>query len=238
MFFQRGTNNNGNNVNVNTSLLTDYCDTCMITAGAWNKQLSLKFYPATGKDENGVTQYTTENNKIITTGITPDNAIVLCHGWEDKLLPIVNGTSEKMEDTVSVQIGVGENMKVFTIGFNKDKGGFLQMAWNVNETGITADENVLVFDFKPKTYITGYDYTTGASTEEVTVHAKLENFIARIYRVQDLLPTVAHSINYNRAVKAAYSKNNNENQSGGGYNSAPPLPAPIDDGSMNFLPFN
>ena len=65
----------------------------------------------------------------------------------------------------------------------------------------------------------GYNPQTGDG-EEIQIEADLFNFMKKIEKAQDLVPTVAHSINYSNANKSLF-KNSTSNQSSSDNYSAP-----------------
>lgn len=244
MFFRSGANNNGNNINLNTNLLTGYGDECMLVVGAWNRQLSLKIYPAKGKDENGITQYKNDTNDIITTSVTQVNAVTWLKGYTDELLPLIDGKQAFPEDkdivSISIHVGKDENRKLLTIGYTKDGTAFFRIGWNLDDTGCAPSGCILTYKFKTYAYYKDADESNGTEGERVLVQAEFENFMEKVHRVQDLVPTIAHSINYNQLVRKAYSNNNNQNQNNNNYDNGSGMPAPINDGGDSFggFPFN
>lgn len=223
---------NGNGVNVNTNFFISYSETSMIKVGGWNRQLSIKVHPATGKDANGLTQYAQDASQVISTSITEDNAIALSakydeYGGDKSVL-------EKKPFSFSIGIGSAENRKVLTVSYD-GTDAFFELAMNVNVNGVAL--NTIKHKFNKKQVVEGYVPTTGEGTE-VTIETELINFMKKINGVQNLVPMTAHSTKYNNALTSAYSANNNAQ--GGGNRGGTNYQAPSSnaDGDMGFLPFN
>ena len=106
------TSNRTNSVNVNTKLTTLYADDSMVSIGAWNTNLSIKFHPATGKNADGITQYAQDNTAIVNVVITPDNARALLDGIETIIIPAIQNKESK---SVAVRTGSGDNMKILCV---------------------------------------------------------------------------------------------------------------------------
>lgn len=231
MFFGKS-NNNGNGVNVNTSFYTSYSDTSLLTVGGWNKSLSIKLSPAVGKNADGITQYAQENGQQINTGITQENALALLEGYKKEILPAINNASSAK---VSISMGANENKKILSIIYD-GTDAYLEIATGVNSDGIANEANVITHKFNKKSYMTGYNYINGTGSE-VPVEADLYNFIEKIKACQDIIPTTAHAINYNNAIKSVYSSRGNTNTS----NVDNSYSAPINNynGDMSdFLPMS
>lgn len=231
MFFAKS-NNNGNGVNINTSFYSSYSDTSLLTVGGWNKSLSLKLSPATGKNADGITQYAQELGQQINTGITQENALTLLEGYNKVIIPAINdSTSAK----VSISMGANDNKKILSIIYD-GSDAYLEIATGVNSEGKTSEENVLKHKFNKKSYMVGYNYIDGTGSE-MPVESDLYNFIEKIKACQDIIPTTVHAINYNNAIKSIYSKNNS-NTSGSTNNN---YSAPVNNysGDMSdFLPIS
>lgn len=205
MFFGRS-NNNGNGVNINTSFYSSYTETSLLTAGGWNRSLSIKIQPATGKDANGVVQYAQEQSSQVITSIREENALALLKGYDDEIKPAIdNGTEAK----VTITMGSDENRKALSIIYD-GKDAYLEIASVLNSDGITSENNVIKHKFNKKSYMSGYNYLDG-SGKEVPTEADLYNFIEKVRDVQKLVPVIPHSINYSNAVKSAYKNSGSSN---------------------------
>ena len=230
MFF--GKNNNNGGVNVNTSFYTSYSNESLLTVGGWNRNLSIKLAPSTGKDTNGLTQYTQDQNQIINTSIREENAIALLEGYNEVILPAIK---EKKDAKITISIGSGDTKKALSIMY-KDGNAILELCTNINESGVTDESHVYTHTFNKKGYAVDYKWEDGTA-EVVDTEADLINFMKKIEKMQDLVPTTAHSIKYSEANKAAY-KNNNQNNND--YQSNYSAPSNTFNGSDmgDFLPYS
>ena len=206
MFIGR-VNNNTNTVNVNTKLFTSYSDTCMLTVGAWNTQLSLKFHPAKGQNADGVRQYAQDKSEIISTSLTIDNASVLLRGIKDKLEDAIKN---KKAEKISIPISSGENKKILTLGYD-GTNTFVSITIGVSEDGTAPETNELVHKFNQRSYFVGYDVTTGTGDQVVT-ESDYDNFVEMLKGIYDLVPTNAHSINYNSSLRQNFRSTQQQQQ--------------------------
>lgn len=210
-------NGNGNGVNVNTAFYTSYSDTSLLSVGGWNRNLSLKIQPAVGKDANGLTQYASDKTSTITTSIREENALALLEGFNKYIKPAIENENPH-EAKVTIAMGSGDKKKALSIIFD-GKDSYLELAIGLSDNGTTTNENVIKHKFNKKSYMVDYDYQTGEG-KEIQIEADLFNFMKKIEKSQDLVPTIAHSINYSNANKAVF-KNSNNNQNNTDSYSAP-----------------
>lgn len=227
-------NNNGNGVNVNTRLFTSYSDTCMISLGAWNDKLSLKFHPFKGVNADGIRQYAQDNSEIVSTSLTVDNTTAFLDGIKDKITPALES---KTEASVSITMGMNESRKVLTLSTDGTDVS-LSVIVGVAEDGTADTNNMITHKFNKKEYMSGYDPATG-SGEVVSTNADYENFVKKLEGIYDLTPTVPHAINYSNAVRNSYGNRQQANNNNGGGNQN--YQAPVNNYSGNdmtdFLPF-
>lgn len=200
MFLPRS-NNNGNGVSINTTFYTSYSGDSMLTIGGWNRQLSIKLYPAIGKDANGVTQYSNEQQVI--TAIKEENAIALLQGFNDVIKPAIENSTEAK---VTISISGKNDQKALSIYYD-GKDAYCEIATNVNSDGTTDKKNVISHKFNKRNYMVGYNYIDGSGSE-VSVESDLFNFMEKIKGLQKLVPMTAHSINYSNANKSVFKSNN------------------------------
>lgn len=199
MFFGKS-NSSDNGVNINTSFYSSYSDTCLLTVGGWNRNLTVKFSPAVGKDSNGLTQYATDNSQIISTSIREENAIALLEGFNKIIKPaLTEGTTEDLRVSISMN---GTNRKCLTIGYD-GTNSYIEIATNVNDDGTVDSNNVIKHIFNKRSYMVNYNSETG-SGDEVPVETDLFNFMKKIEQAQELVPMTAHSIKYSNACQKAY----------------------------------
>lgn len=236
MFYSKG-NNTKQEVNLNTNFYTSYSDTAQVMAGGWNNQLSIKIKPCVGQDANGIRQYAEDRSQIISTSITPENAICLIEGFEAEVIPAIRGT--KTSGAASIVMGSADQRKILTIGYDNGNA-YLSIAVALDETGKAGGE--IRHTFSKKSYLVDYNPTTGNPIEK-SVEADLFNFIDKVRAVKDLAPITAHSIKYNDMNRAAFTVNNgstNNFQNSTQTNSVTPAyQAPVSSSTdMDFLPFS
>ena len=196
MFMGRN-NNNNNGVNVNSSLYVSYSEACMLKVGAWNQNLSLRFHPMKGVNADGIRQYAQDNTEIISTSLTVDNTSALLEGIKKEITPAIE---EKRAGNVSIAMGSNDNRKVLTLSTDGNDIT-LTISIGVNEQGIASDS--LTHKFNKKEYMVGYDPSTG-SGEIVMANADYDNFVEKLKDIYKLSAAVAHSINYNNALKSSF----------------------------------
>jgi len=210
----------------------------MVMAGAWNNQLSVKMKPCIGQDANGIRQYAEDKSQIVSTSITPDNAICLSEGFNAEVLPAING--EKNSGSVSIVMGAADQRKVLTIGY-ANKKAYMSIAVALDENGKAGA--VIMHTFNQKPYLSDYNPEVGRPEEKI-IESDLFNFMDKVRAVKDLAPVVAHSIKYNDMSRAAFSGNSNGGVSNGAYQSNSHntansgYQAPVSTSTnMDFLPF-
>ena len=120
-----GGQNNGNGINVNTTVKTLYSDYSSLTLGAWNQQLSIRLAPCTGTDSNGMRQY--DPNRRASTALIPEKALMLKTGLDAKIMPVlrevINGGSVPETISVGTSMGTAEKRNVMTIELTNDESG-------------------------------------------------------------------------------------------------------------------
>lgn len=236
MFFAKG-NNTKQEINLNTNFYTSYSETAQVTAGGWNNQLSIKIKPCVGQDANGIRQYAEDRSQIISTSITPENAICLTEGFDTVVLPAIRG--ERPSGSASIVMGTAEQRKVLTIGY-EDGNAYLSIAVALDENGKAGGEIRHIFN--KKNYLVDYSPSVG-SHEEKSVEVDLFNFIDKVRAVKDLAPITAHSIKYNEMTRSAFTGNSNTAGNNYSNNTQSQTPssgyqAPVSTASdLDFLPF-
>ena len=230
-------NNTKQEINVNTNFYTSYSETAQVTAGGWNNQLSIKMKPCVGQDANGIRQYAEDRSQIISTSITPENAICLIEGFDSEVVPAIKG--EKSHGSASIVMGTADQRKVLTIGY-ENGNAYLSIAVALDENGKAGGE--IRHTFNKKDYLVDYNPSVGSPVEK-TVEADLIKFMDTVRSVKDLAPIIAHSIKYNEMNRAAFAGNTTSNNtpsyqsntqiSTGGYQA--PVSTSAD---MDFLPFS
>lgn len=235
MFGFKPSNNNNGGVNVNTSLFSSYSDTCKLTIGAWNLQLSIKFHPFKGVNADGQRIYATDNTEIVNTSLTVANTIALLEAIKTVLEPAI---AEKRAESVSVLIGSGQNRKMLSVETDGEEI-YAVIYINVQDDGTVPNPSVncVKHQFNKKEYMIGYNCENGTG-EAVMVNTEYQDFVKKLESIYTFAPAVPHSINYNNAMKASFSNR----QAAANNNANPAYSAPtsnFNDADMsNFLPFS
>lgn len=238
MFYAKA-NNTKQEVNLNTNFYTSYSETAQVTAGGWNNQLSVKIKPCVGQDANGIRQYAEDKSQIVSTSITPENALALIEGFEAEVLPAIKG--EKSSGAASIVMGSAEQRKILTVGYSNGNA-YLSVAVALDENGKAGGE--IKHTFSKKTYLVDYNPSVGNPIEK-SVESDLFNFIEKVRSVKDLAPITAHSIKYNELSRAAFSGNSSVANTNN-YHSNVSTPsqgntgyqAPVTNSAdLDFLPF-
>lgn len=237
MFYAKG-NNTKQEINLNTNFYTSYSETAQVTAGGWNNQLSIKIKPCVGQDANGIRQYAEDRSQVISTSITPENAICLIEGFDTIVLPAIRG--EKDHGSASIVMGSAEQRKILTVGY-ENGNAYLSIAVALDESGKAGGEIRHIFN--KKSYLVDYNPSVGSPVEH-SVETDLFNFIDKVRAVKDLAPITAHAIKYNEMNRSAFAGNGNSG-SGNSYQNTSssvstsyqaPMSTAGDD--MDFLPFS
>lgn len=236
MFYAKG-NNTKQEINLNTNFYTSYSETAQVTAGGWNNQLSVKIKPCVGQDANGIRQYAEDRSQVISTSITPENAICLVEGFEAEVLPAIRG--EKDRGSASIVMGNADQRKILTVGY-ENGNAYLSIAVALDENGKAGSE--IRHTFSKKSYLADYNPSVGSPIEH-SVESDLINFMDKVRAVKELAPITAHSIKYNDMNRSAFTGTgstggntyqNTTPSSNAGYQA--PMSTAGDD--MDFLPFS
>lgn len=240
MFYSKA-NNTKQEVNVNTNFITSYSETAQLNVGGWNNQLSVKLKPCIGQDAAGIRQYAEDRSQVVSTSITPENAITLVEGFEKVVLPAVRG--ERASGAASIVMGNVDQRKILTVGY-ENGNAYLSIAVSLDENGKAGGE--IRHTFNKKSYLVDYNPSIGSAVEKV-VEADLFNFMDKVRAVRDLAPVTAHAIKYNDMSRAAFTPSANTNtntnmnsfQNNTQMNSAPAYQAPVTTANNmdDFLPF-
>lgn len=209
-----GGQNNGNGINVNTTVKTLYSDYSSLTLGAWNQQLSIRLAPCTGTDSNGMRQY--DPNRKASTALVPEKALMLKSGIDAVIMPnlknILTGGSLTEPVSVGTSMGSAERRNIVTIELSNDEGGqasvFLKVHQMVHDDKTCDPQNIFVYKFGSNSLIYDYNPSTGQS-REVNAQSEFLLFYDMLAHVSDLLPLSAHGAKYNAAVSARYQSGRN-----------------------------
>lgn len=223
-------NNKSNQLSVNTRLATLYADDSLVSIGAWNLNLAIRFTPATGKNADGITQYAQDNTSTISIILTQDNINALLEGINTEIIPAIKNKESK---SVAVTTGNGSNTKVLCVA-TENGVPYMYAAKNLMN-GIANDSDVVMHHFSNRGVMYGYSYKTGSGTE-APVNTGFIMFVKRLKGADQFLGDTVHANAYSKAARE-YSSNNNSYK-----NDAPKYEAPVNtfDGasSSEFLPFS
>jgi len=203
--FAQNTNQRQPRVSVSTRYFTSYSDTCMLIVGGWNRNLSLNICPATGKDANGLTQYTQDNGQSLLTSITPENAIALSKAVDKYVYPAIE--EKRPSEKVTIMIGgnsrngQSSQKKEITLWFDGEHCYF-ECGVGLGDNNVVPDNQFIIHQFAEKTYAVGYDKNTGSAIEE-TAYVDFEKFMEAIDAVKNCVSIIPHQIKVDNAYKAA-----------------------------------
>ena len=219
---------NNSRVNVNTPFLRSYSDTCLLSLTGWNQSLSLRINPATGKDANGVVQYSTDQGQSLITSITAANAVAWAEGIETYILPAIKEkvASERVTITSGGKFN-NSTRKALTLWFD-GVHCYFECADGMGDDGTVPPGHSIIHEFPEKTYLVGYNKDTGAAIKNV-VYSDFLMFYDRIKNVHNLSPMIAHSIKYDNAFKSSGTQGGSgfgSTQSGGFGNGGFATPQP------------
>lgn len=204
-----GNNNRNEQINTNTTFTPMYSSLSMLTIGAWNDKISLKFVPCTGKDDNGLNTY--DRDKRVSTAISQENAAILYEKVKTEILPHLTAKDD-VEKNVGVPIGDRESQNVLVIARKKDDEGNMRMYLTFYK-GIGADgkstsaTTEVGYLFSQGSDVVDFDPVTGSGTEEI-MDAQFMNFYGILKNHSDILPLAAHGIQHRENVAKKYSGNN------------------------------
>lgn len=231
-------NNQQNQINVNTTFLSWYSDTCMLTIGAWNDKISLKFTPCTGKDSNGLNVY--DKQKALSTGLNLDKASILYNKIKEKIYPLLKEDNTE-EKSVSIQLGGKDNVNVLTVSKEKNADGNLQLSITflkgVSGNGQANESTqILTYVFKEEELMVDYDSSTGTGITEKE-SGQFDVFCDILKNRTSILPMTTHASRYSKAISDKLSQK---------YNNGPSRPSDTSTegfmsggfAGMDELPFN
>lgn len=226
MFGNNFSNSGNQEINVNTRLETWFSETGVLTIGCWNNKLSLKFTPAVGKNEDGITQYS--KDKKASTALDMKNCKALLHGLTKVIKPFLEDESVPVGETklVSVSMGAAQKRNILSIRVEKLERGYsvkLVLNQGIAEGNIANPETTYVYTFSNKECVYNYDDETGNYETEEIVPSEYEVFYDILKYITNMFPLAYHGEKLSQAMggqgKAA----------SGGFNNSPSYQQP----SMN-----
>ena len=219
-------NNQQNDISVNTTFMQSYGVDSLLTVGAWNNNISLKFHPIENAGGNGFSRtYKKEKEFIVSISLVSDNVIALLDGIEKVILP-----ASIKNEPATVTVTSGNQSASKTLSISTENGAFYAVASTFTEG-------------KPVTSIT-HTFNTRSYTangNEVVVPTGFINFVKKLECIFTIVPDKVHATKYADAV--AKSMQNKYSSSNSSYASAAPRAEAVTTGSVmesidNFLPFD
>ena len=229
MFFN---NNPKNEINVNTGITTLFSDISSLTIGCWNDKISLRWMPAIGKDESGVTRY--DKDHRINTSIGHVKVATLLKIYEKNLKELVETQQDPGEKgkSVGVKLMGKEGISVLLIEYKRDSEGvpqvYLTLARKLTPAGADPS-NIVRYQFNKIESIVDYNPAEGGEPIVEKENSEFEDFL-EILRSRKLMTGLnSHATKYSAAFGG---KRNN--------NAMDDVPAPSGSGSdsgSDFMDF-
>ena len=166
MFNNFNNNQQGNSINVNTRLYTSYSDESLLTLSAWNTNLSLRLQPAKGKNDDGITVYSSEQTETVVASISPESNQVLLAGIDNDIIPAI----EKSEPaSIAVITGANaEKRKIINIITDGKKIGLsVVFGGTINLNGTSSGSSVINHTFNERSYYTNYKKDEGGDSKNI-----------------------------------------------------------------------
>lgn len=213
-------NSGSNSLNVNTRVFTFLSDTSMLTVGYWDKSISIKLNPASGKDANNFTVY--DRDKKISTAIVAEKSMALLEGINNHITPAIRKVAAGgvLDKPLSVSIEMANKTGRLAITYANDENGvpsvYLIIYKNGNETGRYSDEYGFKFNKTALSY--NFDASTGRS-DIVNSEAEFTLFTEILKTSVNILGEVPHSMRYNTEFTSRYSRPSGNNT--GSFGSMP-----------------
>ena len=231
-------NNNGfggNSINVNTKIYTSYSDDSLLTLSAWNANLSLKLQPAKGKNEDGVTVYSTEQVETVTASITPETDQLLLAGIEKDILPAIK---EKASASIGVVTGVADKRKVINVITTDGKVGLsVVFGGTINLDGTSTGTSLIQHTFNDRSYYTNYKQNDGGTANQIP--SDFYAFVAKLKELKYVDGAISHGIAYSTSIKSAIAASKNTPAESTSQNTYSAPVTNVGDGSIDeFIPFS
>lgn len=192
--------NNRNDISVNTGIEVFWSSIASLNVGCYNDKISLRWLPAIGKDERGITRYNSDAR--VSTCLSHVKVNALLQQYDKELKSMVEGREDPGEGhSVMVPINSKSGMSGLFIEYRKDEDGkpalYLSFARNLTEVG--ADPaNIIKYKFNELSMMKNMLPETGGG-EQIEVLAEFDYFIS-ILRAQVLMTGLnSHATRYSNA---------------------------------------
>lgn len=212
--FGNSRQSNQPNSNVRRSVNTTFkflnSDYSSLQIGGWDTQISIRFTPFAGRDQNNLRTY--DINRRVSTALFPEKALTLKKGYDTIIAPAVesaeNGMNPQSPLSVSVVLGGRDRISgtsrtnVLSIEFKPDPNEtdpkyyhWLTLYQNVNQdSNIANPENIFTYKFGETSYIEGYNAQTGQYASEHAANGEFGIFYKMLENAADMLPIAGHSV--------------------------------------------
>jgi hypothetical protein len=195
-------NNNGNGTSVNTRLYTSYADDSLLVLSAWNGNLSYKIQPAKGKNDDGLTVYSTEQQETFIGAITAETNQTLLKSFDDVIIPAIN---DGRSASIAVVAGSATSRKILNFTTeNKQVKLTLIFGGNINLDCTSENTFSVTHTFNDRTYSNDYKKDVGGET--VTIPSDFYAFLSKLRDFNNIDSSIAHGISYTNEVKSHYRK--------------------------------
>ena len=211
-------NNQQNGPSVNTPLTSIFSEEAMLNLKAWNRNLSLEFALAVGKNPDGVSEYDQDQSHRIRTTLTYEKCLALTKAYDEVLRPAIE---HEEANSISVDIrGTSGDKKALTLGYD-GKVPFIRIAWGIKEGG-EADpaNNVITMHLRPIEVKVDYNIVDGSYDRAEEKQVDLDKFVECMRAVGVRATMASHAIRFGEAISNAYAKNR-ANGNYAGYGRAP-----------------
>lgn len=211
-------NNQQNGPSVNTALTSIFSEEALLNLKAWNRNLSLEFALAVGKNPDGISEYDKEQSHHVRTTLTYEKCLALSGAYDKILRPaILNGEPK----SISVDIkGTSGDRKALTLGYDGSVP-FIRIAWGIGESGETDPaNNSIVMHLRPIEVKVDYNIANGTSEPSEYIDVDLDKMMDAVRAVGVKATMNSHAVRFGEALSRAYSQNRmNGNYAGYGRGS-------------------
>lgn len=226
-------NNNGSDINVNTSLRTSNSEQSSMVYSLWNQYVSIKISYAIGVDANGVTQY--DKTRKGQTALSGDACQALFERFKNEIYPVYegivagDGSAQCPMEGLSVTTETGKEGKRNIVGISMRPSVvpddpvpdmFFVIYSMVDSQNIAVDANIFEHRFPKRIIRLNYNPKTGLCDSEVKTNADFNIFLNILGRTELLLPFSEHVRKYTQERDRMFSSRNNNQQ--GGYSQNQP----------------
>ena len=213
MFNNANQNNNANKgPSVTSTLKTMFCNLSSLRLSYWKDMLSLRFYPCTGTNSNGLYQY--DYSKKLGSAISAEKCTTFVSLIEKDFLPAIKKVQdgEGFEKPLSIAIPVGDNGNLIGLKYDIDAESNKPSVFLSLYTGVGADEKapldgMMTYRFNKSVVLTDYQPQTGSHTA-IEVETEFNYFVSVMRDINAASCAAAHSIASNPGIGKPMKGNN------------------------------